>query len=185
MNYLQLKYPRFDVDEQGNVYKDSILMKSFRSNGYRQVVLVDDQGNQKVAGVHCVVAMKYLDYYEGCIVHHKDQDRSNNHLDNLEVKDSVEHLKYHGQQVAKTYSEAMKGKIPWNKGKKMSDDFRKKCSESAKKRVEREKELGIVRTSVSHEPMSEDARKKLSLAHKGKPFQGNQYVDQFHNRKLI
>ena len=79
------------------------------------------------------------------------------------------------------YSKRMKGKVPWNKGMKMPEEFRKKCSESAKNRVSREKELGIVRDNqLIHSPMSEETKKKLSEIHKGMPFRGNQYVDKNH-----
>lgn len=61
-------YPDYDVDEQGNVYNHGELMKPFKSNKYLQVVLHDVNHRGKVMGVHTVVAMKYLDYFPGCVV---------------------------------------------------------------------------------------------------------------------
>ena len=85
MSYLSDHFPSVDCTESGEVFRDGKLLHQFKSNGYRQVIVFDASGKSRTCGVHCLVAMKYLDYFEGCIVHHKDHDRSNINLSNLEI----------------------------------------------------------------------------------------------------
>lgn len=133
MNYLQENFPDFDCNEQGEVFKKGIKITPFKSNKYFQVCLFTKENVKKVVGVHTVIAMKYLNYFEGCVVHHKDENPHNNKLENLEIMSREAHIKIHMDGNPK-FLLACKGRTPWNKGKKMSEDFRKKCSESAKKR---------------------------------------------------
>ena len=136
MSYLADHFENVDCDVYGNVYKNGILANQYNSNKYKQVTLKDKAGKSKIYGVHCVVAMKYLDYFDGCVVHHKDGDRSNNCLENLEVLSRKAHLQYHCMQNEK-FIRANKGKHAWNYGKKMSKDFCEKCRISAKNRKDR------------------------------------------------
>ena len=118
----------YDVTEAGVVISllDSSCVHQMKSNGYRQVFVKLDSGQGAVLGVHQLVAMKYLNWYSGSHVHHLDKDRSNNHVSNLEVIDPKSHLSMHGKDQT-----PRKGFTPWNKGKKMSDEFREKCRQSA------------------------------------------------------
>lgn len=63
-----------------------------------------------------------------------------------------------------------KGNIPWNKGKKMSDDFCKKVSESKKGTTPWNKGQTIEtdeRLKVFSVPCSEEKKKKISIANSG------------------
>ena len=133
MSYLSEYFPRFDCDEFGTVYKDGKQAKTFKSNKYIQVLLFDLNNKRKVCGVHTVVAMKYLDYYDGCIAHHIDGNTQNNNVSNLEVMSKVKHCSFHGSLNEK-FKTMNLGKSTWNKGLTMGEDFRKHCSESAKRR---------------------------------------------------
>jgi hypothetical protein len=133
MNYLQDNFPNFDCDEFGNVYKDGILINPFKSNEYLQVYMKDKNSNVKICGVHTVIAMKYLDYFDGCVVHHKDGNRHNNNLDNLEIYTRQDHSSLHAKDNDK-FNISRKNKVPWNKGIKMPSDFCERCSKSAKNR---------------------------------------------------
>lgn len=126
-------FPDYDVTEDGKVYKNGNEVKPFKSNKYLQVLLFDLNHKRKVCGIHTVVAMKYLDYYDGCVVHHKDGNQQNNNLDNLEIYSRSKHASLHNKDNLnlKLYQ---KGVVPWNKGMKMSEEFCRKCSESAKNR---------------------------------------------------
>ena len=152
MTYLETHFKNYDCDIYGNVYKNGKPISQCNSNGYKQVTMRDENFKRHILGVHVVVAMKYLDYYEGCVVHHKDENKSNNNLYNLEVANSTYHKSYHAKRNL-NFIEGNKSKKPWNKGLKMSDEFRQHCSESAKKRAKR---IG---------------------------FQGNQFVDKYGNKK--
>ncbi len=128
------KFPNYDVSEEGEVYKDGIKMTPFKSNKYLQVVLIDVEHKKHIFGVHTVVAMKYLPDYElGCIVHHVDGNCHNNKLKNLVVLSRSEHSRLHnkGNRLLANY---VKQNGPANKGKKMSEAFCQKCSDSAKLR---------------------------------------------------
>lgn len=130
MSYLSDNYSSVDCDKEGNVYRNGLLLKPFHSNRYLQVIIFDDCGKKKTCGVHTIVAMKYLDYFDGCVVHHKDHNRQNNRVENLEVYDRKSHCRFHCQESDK-FTKSRKGKIPWNKGMKMSDEFREHCRQSA------------------------------------------------------
>lgn len=127
------KFPRYDATEDGKVLRDGELLRPFKSNKYLQVVLFDADGMSHTLGVHTVVAMKYLDYYDGCIVHHRDNDGHNNHVSNLEVMSRSQHSREHGK-YNRTLADYVQLHGPVNKGKKMTPEFCKKCSESAKRR---------------------------------------------------
>lgn len=133
MNYLKENFPNYDCDESGNVFKNGRQIEPFKSNKYLQIYLRDKNNKKRICGVHTLVAMKYLDFYEGCVVHHKDRNTHNNCLDNLEVQSKTHHTSIHARENEK-FCKSRKGKIAWNKGMKMSEEFCKKCSESAKKR---------------------------------------------------
>lgn len=115
------------------MYKLGIKMKPFMSNKYYQVYLIDRTGSGHIFGVHTVVAMKYLDYYEGCVIHHEDGDPHNNAVSNLVVMSRSEHSRSHIKD-AHFLAEYIRTNGPANKGKKMSPEFCQKCSISAKKR---------------------------------------------------
>lgn len=128
-------FPDYDVDVNGNVYKNNEIITPFKSNGYLQVLLFDVNHKRRVLGVHTMVAMKYIpEYTEQSVVHHKDENKQNNNLENLEVFASkAEHARFHNKDNL-TLKEYTQKHGPHNKGKKMSKEFCEKCSVSAKKR---------------------------------------------------
>ena len=138
MNYLHKHYPEYDCDENGIIYKNGNPITPFKSNKYLQVCLFDVDHKKHILGVHTVVAMRYLNYFEGCVVHHLDEDTTNNKVTNLVIMTRREHESYHAKQNL-SFKLSNKGKQAWNKGLKMSDEFCKHCSDSAKKRSTREK----------------------------------------------
>ncbi|MBQ8327062.1 MAG: HNH endonuclease, partial [Lachnospiraceae bacterium] len=73
-----------------------------------------------------------LDYFEGCIVHHEDENKQNNWAYNLTCETRSAHSKRHASRTR--LSEHVKANGPANKGKKMSEEFCQKCSDSAKNR---------------------------------------------------
>ena len=131
MNFL-INYPDYDVDEYGNVYKKGQLIKPFKSNKYLQVLIFDKDHKRKICGVHTLVATKYLDnYYEGCVVHHKNHDTYDNNVHNLEILSRSLHSKLHNENNV-NLANYIKNNGPWNKGKKMDENMKKHLSEKRK-----------------------------------------------------
>lgn len=135
-------FPKFSITRHGDVYKDGIEIKPFNSNGYLQIALDSRRKTRVIKGVHQIVAMTFIDeYYEGCHVHHKDENKHNNDVSNLEILDPQVHEKLHAKPD-KLINYVKKNGSP-TKGMKMSKEFCEKCRISALKRSEREKSLGM------------------------------------------
>jgi len=91
---------RYEVTKDGQIF-DRLNglkpVKTFKSNKYLQCCIFDDNGKH-VIGVHNVVAQMYCkDWFDGCVVHHKDNNQHNNNVDNLECLDLISHVKMHQQ----------------------------------------------------------------------------------------
>lgn len=70
------------------------VLKPIDSNGYRRVRLCKN-GNKKLFRVHRVVWEAFNGKIEpGLQVNHKDEDKSNNNITNLEVLTAKENIKY-------------------------------------------------------------------------------------------
>ena len=69
------------------------LMKTYTNNGYLQVKL---QG--RTHKVHRLVALTYLGPANGLEVNHKDLDRSNNHVNNLEYVSHTQNIRHSVEQ---------------------------------------------------------------------------------------
>lgn len=138
MSYLSDNFPNYDCNDKGEVFKNQMPAKVFKSNKYKQVLLIDKQGRRKVCGVHTVIAMKYLEYFEGCVVHHKDENTDNNRLDNLEIMTRTDHARIHACANDK-FKFSNKGKPSKFKGQRRDEEFCRHCSIGAKLRRLKEK----------------------------------------------
>lgn len=133
MSYLSDNFPNYDCDELGNIYKFGDVVKPFKSNKYLQVCIFDVSDNKRVYGVHQIVAMKYLNFFKGCVVHHIDGNPHNNSVSNLCVSTRSEHSREHAiESNAGKYITWHGG---WNKGIPASDKTKQKCRESAYNRM--------------------------------------------------
>ena len=62
------------------------ILKPSTSTGYPVVNLCDDRGNYMPHYVHRLIGAAFIgEIPNGCYVHHKDGQKTNNHLDNLEI----------------------------------------------------------------------------------------------------
>lgn len=70
---------------RGNTHKQSLLKQSIKKkNGYAQVTLCKN-GKQKIYLVHQLVALMFLDNTNNYpIINHKDENKTNNNVNNLE-----------------------------------------------------------------------------------------------------
>ena len=71
---------RYIVSDDGHIY-DMVkqrFIKEFKSNNYVQCQVYDDEGEIHICGVHQIVArLRCSDWFEGCVVHHKDGNTRN------------------------------------------------------------------------------------------------------------
>lgn len=125
-------HPGYTCNRLGSVYKpDGSKMKPFESSGYDQVYMKNEAGKRSIKGVHQVVSMTFdPDYYPGCVVHHKDENKKHNWDENLKVESRGDHSRHHANPQAMLEWQKKNGG-PVNKGQKMSDEFREKCRQSA------------------------------------------------------
>lgn len=73
------------------------IKKTFTLFGY-EISNLYKNGKSYNIRVHRIVAKVFCDdYFEGCEVHHKDNNRKNNRSDNLSCSTKMEHLKEHGK----------------------------------------------------------------------------------------
>ncbi|HEC64939.1 hypothetical protein LCGC14_1269290 [marine sediment metagenome] len=73
---------------------DKILKGGIDGNGYRNITLRKN-GNGKTAAVHRLVATYFVKGFKrGLEVNHKDGDKTNNHVDNLEWCTRRENIKH-------------------------------------------------------------------------------------------
>lgn len=152
-------YPGYQCDQLGNVFHpNGHKITPFNSCGYKQVCVFDANHNKYVKGVHQLVSQTFdPNFYDGCVVHHRNEIKTDNYLENLEVTSRSEHSRHHAdpsrlQNYIKQYG-------PHNKGKRMSDEFREHC-----------------RISALH-------RRKSDQIHYN--FTGNQFVDRYGNQKVF
>jgi hypothetical protein len=99
---------------------------------------------------------------KGVVVHHKDEDKLNDHISNLELMTKSNHRKLHAT------------------GKKFSKETRDKISESNRRRKLSEltkQKISIANKGKSH-PQTEETKIKISIANSGKIFSSE------HKKKL-
>ena len=92
---------RYEITKNGRVYdkKKNIWLKSYMQEGYVFYRIVDNNGVH-LTGMHNLIAQVYCnDWFDGCIVHHKDGDKLNNNVDNLQCMTLGEHLSHHKKTV--------------------------------------------------------------------------------------
>ena len=89
---------RYAITEDGRVwsYIRKRFIKSFiKDNGYLQTLLVDKDGNKHALKNHRLVAETYIPNPEGLTdVNHKDENKLNNNVSNLEWMSHEDNMNY-------------------------------------------------------------------------------------------
>ena len=96
-------FPRYSVNEDGEVYNDrgTKLKPEIARNGYARVLLSNGVDHREHKLVHRLVAEAYIPNPDRLPqVNHKDFNRQNNHVDNLEWCTPLENLT-HGHVIEK------------------------------------------------------------------------------------
>ena len=90
-------FENYYIDEDGNIYdKNKKLMTSkwIDNTGYYQIVLRKD-GKRKYLRIHRLVALQFIPNPDGLPqVNHKDGNKLNNNIDNLEWTTNSENTKH-------------------------------------------------------------------------------------------
>ena len=73
------------------------------------------------------------------------------------------------EEVKRKISQSCKGKTSWNKGKKMTDEYKKKLSEAHKGQTVSKEKRQKLRELFKGRKFSEETRNKISIAKKGQP----------------
>ena len=90
-------YTKYLISKEGNVYSKNIkrlCCKTIIPSGYYKIKLKSDEGIYNDMYIHVLVAITYLNHNPSSkyIVNHKDGNKGNNNLDNLEVITQKENM---------------------------------------------------------------------------------------------
>lgn len=133
----------YEVSSEGRVrslHTDRILSPGI-SQGYQYVVLYKD-GERRNKQVHRLVAEAFIpNPMNHPLINHRDEVKTNNVVDNIEWCDYSYNVRYNGNSLR--ISESLKGREPWNKGKTMTDEYRKKISEGRKEYYRKTRALSL------------------------------------------
>jgi hypothetical protein len=108
-------FENYEISSLGNVKnkKTNYLLKPTLKSGYLCLSLVNDQGKRKSLKVHRLVAMCFLPNEENKqTVNHKDHDKLNNKLENLEWATIVEQNN-HKRKCKKEVQELISSRPVW------------------------------------------------------------------------
>jgi hypothetical protein len=90
-------YKNYMISKCGDLYSKKInrlCCKTILPNGYHKIKLKSNSNVYKDLYIHVIVAMTYLSYTpcKGYVINHKDGNKGNNHLDNLEIVTHKENM---------------------------------------------------------------------------------------------
>ena len=91
-------FSKYLISTDGQVYSlkyDRLLPQGITNKGYKQVDVCNDYGVKKHMRVHRLVYMAHVGAIpEGMQINHKDEDKTNNCIDNLELMTNKENCNY-------------------------------------------------------------------------------------------
>lgn len=91
-------FSKYLISTDGQVYSlksDRLLPQGFTHRGYKQVDVCNDEGIKKHMRVHRLVYMAHKGVIpEGMQINHKDENKANNCIDNLELMTNKENCSY-------------------------------------------------------------------------------------------
>ena len=106
---------RYAITDDGRVWSyltHKYLKPGRRPDGYLAVILSDQKGNRKNHYIHRLVAMAFIPNPLGLEeVNHKDEDKGNNSVENLEWISKIDNLSYgtRSARVGKGHEKPVEG----------------------------------------------------------------------------
>ena len=131
-------FPKYEISNLGRVkslYTGKFMSLNLRDGYYGVVLTKTENGIRKQwrKSIHRLVAESFIPNPENLpCINHKDENKLNNNIENLEWCSHQYNNTYNGR--AKKIGEKLKGKVPWNKGKTniFSKDSLEKISKAMK-----------------------------------------------------
>lgn len=125
------------VSDNGRIYEKPItgkpMKQSLHTKGYKTVTLTKD-GKTKTVYVHRIVAEAFIDNPDKLpMVNHKDEDKTNNFAENLE---------WCSASYNRTYGKAVAKQAKALRGKKHTEEHKRKISDSLKRHYGERKDNG-------------------------------------------
>lgn len=103
-------YNTYFISNDGQIknQKDLILKQALDKNGYQRIMLRDKNGKRKLVYIHKLVAQAFIpnNHNYKCI-NHKDENPSNNNVDNLEWC-SIKYNNNYGNRIKKASNSCKK-----------------------------------------------------------------------------
>ena len=113
-------FSKYLISTDGQVYslkRDRLLPQGFTERGYKQVDVCNDEGIKKHMRVHRLVYMAHIGAIpEGMQINHKDEDKTNNCIENLEVVTPKQNIHYGSASIRRSESV----KRYWQEKRKMA-----------------------------------------------------------------
>ena len=104
-------FSKYFITEDGQVWSEKtkkFLKPRFDKDGYVRISLRNDEGKLKTRFIHRLVAEAYIPNPEGlATVNHKDEDKQNNCVDNLEWLSQKDNIRY-GTGIVRSKAKRMK-----------------------------------------------------------------------------
>ena len=90
-------FENYEVSDKGEIRNSEglILQQRLSRNGYPRVILMNNKGEHKTVEIHRVVAQAFLGAIYKKQVHHKNGDRTDNNVMNLQIVSKKEHRLLH------------------------------------------------------------------------------------------
>ena len=91
-------FSKYFITEDGQVWSEKtkkFLKSRFDKDGYVRISMKNDEGKLKTRFIHRLVAEAYIPNPEGlATVNHKDENKQNNRVDNLEWLSQEDNIRY-------------------------------------------------------------------------------------------
>ena len=145
------------IHKNGNIeslMSHKILKPTVTKNGYQQVTLYDTNGNHKKFLVHRLVAQEHLPNPTNLPqVNHKDLDKKNNNVSNLEWCDAKYNLRHARTNGRNIYTKERNYKISVaKKGVSCPQQTREKLSKYWKNKITKEEKTALTHRLHKNKP---------------------------------